>query len=392
MLAWGLLGLSGMLDLGIGRATTKLISDAIARNSTTDVPRILNTALRIAWTTSVIGAFGLGMFLAWFSFAFVKTEASPIEVAFASFVLATSLPFQVLGNTYRGVNEAHIKLEGVSLVRIFLRLSSFSIPLFFSSFSHNLVLLVSSITISRFLGYLLYRRCAFACVSQSELKGLEFCEETRKKLMSFGGWFTVSCIIGPILANVDRIFLSSIVSAIAVSSYSIPHEFGSQSIVLVGAITTVSFPFLSTVSAKDKKEGFRHFHRILACSLFVMLFVSIALFTLGPAIMHTWLGKELSIDSMRTLQIVAVGILPFTLGAVSTSFIHACSRTDLTAKLHLVELVVTVPVTFALIAFYGVTGAATAWVLRVTADGIALYAICILLPLPLKAIARLRTS
>ena len=111
-LAWGLIGDAGVLDLGIGRATTQQVS--ILRNniSENEIPDVVATAIRITSATGIVGM--LIIFIAALSGAYhlISVDTVPAsEIEISMFLLALALPMQAVSATYRGVNEAYLNLE-----------------------------------------------------------------------------------------------------------------------------------------------------------------------------------------------------------------------------------------------------------------------------------------
>src|SRR5262249_38077614 len=93
----------------------------------------------------------------------------------------------------------------------------------------------------------------------------------------------------------------------------------------------------------------------------------------GREFLQFWLGPEFARNSTAALQILAVATLlnaaawsPFTL-------LQASGRPDVTAKFHLAELVIHIPLTFVCVRLGGVTGAAWAWFFRVALDTALIY-------------------
>ncbi len=373
-IAWGLLGLSGMLDLGIGRATTKLTSDAIGRSDFDSIPVVLKTAIQLSLFMSLGGALLLGVVLSLGANLFLKTQAiASSELNLAAIALSLALPFQAMSSTYKGVNEAFLNLRAISFIRMGLGASTFAVPLLIASFTNRVDCLVASILISRVMAFGFYRMCSWSCVREVTSVPGHYSSSVKSKLLVFGGWFTVSCVVNPIVSSMDRILLGSLVSATAVATYALPYEICTQSLIAVGAVTTIAFPHLSKSLAVSFVLAWKKFHHILGLCLLMMLIIAGGLYCLGAIILSTWLGSEVTHDTVRTMQILALGLVPYTLGTISISFLHACARTDITAKVHLAELIVFVPLTYYLIRDESAIGAAKAWGLRATIDAIVLY-------------------
>src|SRR5690606_30906099 len=54
-LAWGLIGYAGALDLGIGRALTRMVASLRGESNESQIPDVLETAGRITLLTGLLG-------------------------------------------------------------------------------------------------------------------------------------------------------------------------------------------------------------------------------------------------------------------------------------------------------------------------------------------------
>ena len=120
-LAWGLIGYAGVLDLGIGRALTQMVSSKIGGGKINEAPVILATAIRITLLTGLIGFGIISLFAILGGDALIKTaETSRKELFYSTLILAVALPMQALSATYRGLNEAYLNFMGINFLRICL--------------------------------------------------------------------------------------------------------------------------------------------------------------------------------------------------------------------------------------------------------------------------------
>jgi O-antigen/teichoic acid export membrane protein len=93
-----------------------------------------------------------------------------------------------------------------------------------------------------------------------------------------------------------------------------------------------------------------------------------------PDALYLWLGDAYAQQMLDTSRLILAGVLVNGFALVPFTLLQAIGRSDITAKLHVVELPLFVAGIAALVAAFGVVGAALAWVLRVAFD-----AICLLL-------------
>ena len=77
-------------------------------------------------------------------------------------------------------------------------------------------------------------------------------------------------------------------------------------------------------------------------------------------------------NSTLVLQILAAGVLVNSLALIPFTYIQGVGRPDVTAKFHLVEAPFYLLLLWFGVQHFGIVGAATAWTIRVSVDGILL--------------------
>ena len=380
-LAWGLIGFAGVFDLGIGRATTQSISRLRGAHQIGQVPAVLSTAVSLSLRTGIAGALLLviGVLVG----AHTHIKYSPelnIEVTVAAYLLALTIPIQSMSAMFRGVNEAFENFREISFIRIGLGVANFLGPVFIATFTHNLAALISTLMISRLIALFIFRGVANACLERELPKKptgnpIQASTEVTKQLLSFGGWFTVTSLISPVLVQADRFAIGSIISAVAISTYTIPFDVVTQSLVVVGAISSVAFPSLSALAHSEPEKLNSMFKTWLLRVAAIMFLIAIAMALALPIILPIWIGPKLPIEAIKIGQILCIGVFINSIGSMYFALLHAHGRADLTAKLHLIELPLFLISLNYLIANYGVIGGAYSWVGRMALDTLCLWGI-----------------
>jgi O-antigen/teichoic acid export membrane protein len=86
-----------------------------------------------------------------------------------------------------------------------------------------------------------------------------------------------------------------------------------------------------------------------------------------------WLNVHFAGPAAPVLQLLLIGIFLNSAAHLPYALLQAHGRSDLTAKLHLLELPVFAALLVAGVHWFGITGAALAWTLRVALDTALLY-------------------
>ena len=114
------------------------------------------------------------------------------------------------------------------------------------------------------------------------------------------------------------------------------------------------------------------YRRSLVWLFAAMLPLTVAVILLAAPFLEWWINEEFADNGTRVAQWLAVGIFINSFGHISQALVQAYGRPDLTAKLHVLELVAYAPYTWWLIERFGIEGAAMAWVVRVTVSTVVL--------------------
>lgn len=368
-LAWGLIGYASALDLGVGRALTQHVGKLIGRRELTSIHQALMTAARITFVAGLVG--GIAIFLAGIAGAtrFIKSSSiSQHDLTLCMLMLSIALPIQAMSATYKGLNEAFLNFKAISILRIVLGIMNFGGPYLISAYTDNMPAITASLVISRMAAFFVYRKLALQSISKNMTNGSGYSKAIARSLFGFGGWLTVSSVVSPILVQADRFVIAGTISATAVFVYVLPYEMVVQSLIVVGAVSSVIFPELARLIHEKPAEWDAYFKRWMWRVAFLMAFICTSLAILLPTIMPLWIKSSLDPNSIIIGQVLCIGVFANSIGSMFYSLLHAQGKTKSTAKLHLIELPLFICGLFFLIQQFGVIGAAWAWAGRMIFD------------------------
>jgi O-antigen/teichoic acid export membrane protein len=188
-------------------------------------------------------------------------------------------------------------------------------------------------------------------------------------LLRVGGWMTVSNVVSPLMATLDRFLIGAILPLAAVTYYATPYEAVTKLLVFPSAIVGVLFPAFAESFVRDRARTARLFDfgvRAIIVGLFPCVLILIAL---PHEILTLWIRRaDVATAGAPILQWLAAGVLINSVAFVAFVALQGAGRADITGKLSLYELPIYVASILVLAHVYGLVGVAIAWSFRVTAD------------------------
>lgn len=374
-IAWVFIGYFGLLDLGLGRALTMVVSERLGARQNSEIPSIIWTALLAMMLVSITISIVVLLCCHWMIYDILKIPHTLRGEAFWAFIVLTLfIPIVVLSIGFRGILEAYQRFDLVNIIRIPHGIFSFAAPLAVIPFSVNLIIIIAVLCFGRIIvsicQFILCRKIIPDLNSKFSIQYEKFC-----MLMKIGGWMTVTNVVSPMLVYMDRLFIGAILSVSAVAYYATPSEVITKLSLLSGALMSVLFPAISATFQIDRQRSALLLQRGIKY-IFLCLFPIIAcLVTFAPEGLAFWLNADFLKNSTMVTRILAIGIFFSCLGQVPYAFIQGAGRPDLTAKLHLIEIIPYIVFLIVSIKYAGIVGAAMVWATRYLIDTATMYII-----------------
>lgn len=371
-LAWMVVGYFSLFDLGLGRALTQLVAERLGAGRNLEIPPIVWTAMSLMGGLGVLAALVLLFASRWLvSNAMAVPEELHEETLAALRLLAVSVPIVISSTGLRGILEAHRRFGLVNAVRLPLGMITFLGPMAVLSVSTSLPDMVLVLVFARIVSWLAY---LLICLNlYPELRQSPgFSRAMSRRLLSFGGWMTVSNITAPLLLYLGRIVIIFMISAEAVAYFVTPYEVVIRLLIIPGVLVAVLFPEFTLLFQQNMAKVWSLYKKAMVFLCIVMLPPAAILFVFAQSGLEWWINDEFSRNGYRVAQVLAVGVFINSFGHISQSLIQGFGRPDLTAKLHLAELAAYIPYLWLLIEHFGIVGAAYAWTIRVSISTVAL--------------------
>lgn len=374
-LAWALTAVAGLFDLGIGRAATRAVAERLGSSAQGGIPAVITQAVRLTRRAGLAGA-ALAAVAVWAgATSYLKTSPDLAdETRIAAYLLVLVIPLQAGTATYRGICEGLQRFRGINVVRVLLGIGNFGVPLAMTTITSHLGWIVGSLVGTRLLAWWAYR--VLARVNLPSADDSADASQPASGLLASSLWFTASTLVGALLAQADRFFISTNLTVAQVPTYTVPLDIVTQLFLVVSAVSTVAFPSLATQLARDRAQAWQLFTRWFGRVAVLMAAVALGAAVVLPVFMPLWIKALLPAESITIALVLCIGLWTHSLGVMCMSMLHAAGLFKETALINMVELPVYFIALSVLVERFGVTGAAIAWVGRVTVDAALLYLLC----------------
>lgn len=374
-LAWGVLGYFGLFDLGLGRALTQRVAEYVGRGEFDSLPTLVSTALAIMAAVGVVGLLVAYVISPWLASSALRVAPDLVAETIAAFrLIAFAIPLLVLTAGLRGVLEGLAMFGPLNVIRVPLGILTFLAPLAAARFTTDLAWMTGILVVLRVASL-----AAHFAYCRRAIPGLRRLDQIDRAqlgpLFRFGGWMTVSNIIGPLMVYFDRFLIGAMVSLAAVTYYVVPYEVITKLWIIPAAVVSVLFPGFARALPGGSESMARLYGWGIKAVFLGVVPVTLLFAYLAPELLPLWMGKSFSPEAGRVAQWLSLGVLVNSFAQVPFALLQGAGRPDFTAKLHLIELPVYLALMYELTKLFGIEGAAIAWTARVALDALLLAAV-----------------
>lgn len=372
-LAWAVIGYFSLFDLGLSRALTKLVAERMGQEKSEEIPALVWTALALMAGAGLAGAVVAVLSTPPVLHRLLKVPAAIFnETLYAFYWMSAAIPLVVVTAGLRGVLEALQKFRLATAIRVPMGVFTYLGPVMVLPFSHSLASIMAVLVAGRVVACLAH---LWACLRAMPGlgNGLGFHPPSVSPLLRFGGWMSVSNLVGPVMVTFDRFLVGSLISMAAVAFYSVPFEVVTKLSLVPAAMAGVLFPAFALTTESDRGRLLFLYECGIKYLFLALLPASLILIAFAPEALRWWLGADFARNSAPVAQALAVAIFLNSLGQIPFAHVQSCGRPDITAKLHLLELPIYLALLFWLARSMGIQGVAIAWLARVGLDTFMLF-------------------
>ncbi|PZW48344.1 O-antigen/teichoic acid export membrane protein [Humitalea rosea] len=366
-LALALVGVFGILDLGVGPALTRALSERIGNGKTEGEAQLVGAAILTLGGLSVFGAivvwFGLPVLVGRVLNVPPSLQAEAID---AMRVLVLAAPLVVVNAALWGVLAAHQKFRAANLVTIPVGVFYYLGPVLALMAWDSLVAVMLALVACRLANTLSYLVLVKPLVPGLRLTGIRLAPVL--PLLRIGGWMTFSSALMQLLLYADRFLVGAMLTLAAVAYYATPLDLVLRFWILPVAVAQALLPALASSFRTLPVETAALLRRGALLIGTIVLPACLLIVAFAHTLLSLWLGAGFADGGASVLRILGVGILFSCVAFAPSSLIDAIGRPDVTAGFSVGQAVVFLPLSALSLYWFGIEGAAIVWALRSALD------------------------
>jgi len=353
-----------MLDLGLGRAATRFIAQSMEREKWSDLRRYFwGSIILLSGIGVIVGGLCL-VGVPSFVTGYLKIPAAYTHAVSISFyILCLTVPIVTLTTTLRGFLEATDRFLYISIVSGCTGVCAYVLPavaVFLGGGLITVAVVFASVRLA------MCAALAIGCLCLDGRPSLRpvFDLSAVRQMLAFGGWLSVSNIVGNVMIYCDRFLLGICVGMSAVASYGMPLDVIGRLQILITSFCAVLFPIMSRLDESASPQFQSVYRGAVSVGLSLMTLITTAGVVAAPTVMRFWLGDRTTPDVIFAAQVFLAGALVQSISSIAWTALHARGRSDLTAWTHLAEFPIYLGAFYWAASRFGVRGAALAWLGR----------------------------
>lgn len=376
VLVGSLTGYLGVLDFGLRPTTVRFVSKYRTLGDDLMVNRVVNTILLILSIVAAVVVLA-SLILSFFASGFFKI---PEEfhgqfrwiIIIVGLNVASSFPFSIFGSMLAALE----RFDLTNAIQVVVFLMRALLLVVFLKLGGGLVavgVVVLSAGISTFL---LESRFCLKLYPMLTINPRLADRESFKMIFAFSGYAFVMNIASRLSLQTSAIVLGAMISAEAITYYSIGSTMIDYLLILISYMSTTVLPIASGL---DAKQDFDKLKQLLVIGtkycVAVILPVSFSYLIVGEEFINLWMGPQFGEVSSKVLAILTCGYFGFLSQFVANSIFVGSGKLKYLAYLNMALAVVNVGLSIILVKWYGIFGCALGTAIPLLINGSLFYPI-----------------
>ncbi|PEQ10952.1 hypothetical protein B2G71_19220 [Novosphingobium sp. PC22D] len=364
-IVWVLTGYFSFFDFGLGRATAYAI--ARHKDSSDEIrAQTFWTALLVNCIFGLVG--GLVLLVAaplLFNKVFNLTPALRAELAPVLPWLSLSIPLLTFEGVFTGALTGREKFLLLNVRTIIgTAITQFLPILFVWAISPSLAVALPATILARAISVALLAAISFKAVPAG-WKPMYGGRAMMKDLLGYGGWVSFSSFLNPLISNLDRFLIASLLTPQAVAHYVVPFQLVTRGSVFSSALSSALFPRMARLDKNEARDLAWRGIRINGALMAIPCMVGILIM---QPFLSVWINPGFAAQSALVGQILALSLWLNAMALIPFNLLQAQGRPKETTAILIIQVIPFVLTAVPAVKMVGVVGAALARNVRSLAD------------------------
>ena len=374
-LAWVILGYFSLFDLGLGRATTKFVAEALGKGENQRIPAIVWTSLCFVLILALIG---WAVLIAVTPLLVGRVLNVPYylieETKLVFYIMGGSLVIALATATLSGVLEAYQRFDLINTLKIPSNILTYLIPLIALFGGAGLPAIVILLLIKNLLMLVVYFLYTSKIMPSSKCFLVDF--KVASSLFYYGWWIALHNAAVAILLYLDRFMVGAFLGISMLTYYAVPYELVSRLTIIPSSMMMVLFPAFGVMEAVDKQKLREFFNKAFKYVFLIMGLLCSTLIIFSKEILSLWLGSDFAEKSSVILRILSIGVFFSSLAWINGTLLQGISHPEIVSIIHIIQVPVYILSTWYLIKAINIEGAALSWTFRIVLTLSLLWIFC----------------
>jgi O-antigen/teichoic acid export membrane protein len=373
--SWAAIGVGALFDFGLGRSLTRVVSVRLAAGQDHEVGDLVWAA---SWL--LLGLTGVVAIAGWTAAPAIvgKLMKVPVdhraEAVGVLRLLAAGLPFMAHGVTLRGVLEAGQKFPLSARLRVPMGVVTYAGPLVALLDGGDARIAVGVVVAGR-VGYWLAHFAVIGRIAPGLGRPRAPRRAAVREILHVGTWIVVSNIVGPVLANADRLIVASAFPIAASGWYGTASEVATKQFLFTGALQPVLFPALAASYRPAPERAVALMWRATWVTMSVIFCSTMVLAAFAQPLLRLWMRGAYSPVAAEVLPWLAIAVFINCLGQVPFAMLQGALDARGAALMFVAELPIYLGLLAVFGSLWGIRGIAFAWLGRMAVDAVGQWSI-----------------
>ncbi|OQX15523.1 MAG: hypothetical protein BWK73_06595 [Thiothrix lacustris] len=302
-----LIGFMNFVDLGVGQAIVKYVSQYEVTGENIKIKPILDIALLMYVVLGMVIAVAVVVFALPLGNLIYNDDGKVALAAQAFSVTAIAFLLSYINQFFLNVFKAYHRFDVPAVIQNSANIAGIVMATGMVLLGYDLIAILWGYVIIQAIalisGYTLGRQV----LPQGVTLGLSFDRRIFAEMIGFSAYTFVSNFLGGVVSRLDKFIIGSILGTDAVTYYQIPHTIAQMANGIIQVLSQITFPRFSELASLNDQVGRLALYRRAMWLVFLFsMAISVALISSGGAFLEAWISPEFASRSTLTLQIIAL--------------------------------------------------------------------------------------